>query len=209
MKDIPVFTTENGVASLTLREIPFQKKAYITLQATQCPEELLQECIQFCTMAGAERVYATGHVCLESRPIYTSVIQMQCLRSKICETDASLFPVQDQTCGDFLRIYNEKVLRIPNAASLSDTQARQIQDGYFVHRNGTLLGVGRASGNRIDFLAAVVPGAGQDVLAALCHALTEETIVLEVASANEKAVALYTRMGFVPTKEIKRWYCVK
>ena len=43
MKDIPVFTTENGAASLILREIPYRKRAHIRLQATREPEALLEE----------------------------------------------------------------------------------------------------------------------------------------------------------------------
>ncbi len=39
MRDIPVFSTENGVASLGLREIPYSAEAYITLQDTQAPAE--------------------------------------------------------------------------------------------------------------------------------------------------------------------------
>jgi hypothetical protein len=32
MRDIPMFTTEYGVASLVLKEIPYQAAAYITIQ---------------------------------------------------------------------------------------------------------------------------------------------------------------------------------
>jgi len=35
MRDIPVFTTQYGVASLVLKEIPYKKRAHITLQATR------------------------------------------------------------------------------------------------------------------------------------------------------------------------------
>ena len=43
MKDIPVFTTENGAASLILREIPYQQSAYIILRDTREPEKLTAE----------------------------------------------------------------------------------------------------------------------------------------------------------------------
>ena len=42
MKDFPVFTTEYGVASLILKEIPYQGTAYITLQDSLEPEKLLE-----------------------------------------------------------------------------------------------------------------------------------------------------------------------
>ena len=58
MKDFPVFTTENGVASLVLKEIPYRRCAYIILRDSLEPEALLAECISFCRACGAERVFA-------------------------------------------------------------------------------------------------------------------------------------------------------
>ena len=48
MRDLPMFTTEFGVASLILKEIPYREEAYILVQSTQEPEKLLRECIDFC-----------------------------------------------------------------------------------------------------------------------------------------------------------------
>ena len=48
MKDLPLFTTEHGVASLVLKEIPYQKTAYIILRDSLEPEALLKECADFC-----------------------------------------------------------------------------------------------------------------------------------------------------------------
>ena len=84
-----------------------------------------------------------------------------------------------------------------------------IMEGIFVHRNGELLGIGRASGEKIDLVIAAKRGAGFDVMCALRHALSADTAVLEVASVNEKAIRLYSRMGFVPSKELSRWYQVR
>ena len=50
MKDFPVFTTEHGVASLVLKEIPYQGAAYITLRDSLEPELLLEDCLQFCRL---------------------------------------------------------------------------------------------------------------------------------------------------------------
>lgn len=79
-------------------------------------------------------------------------------------------------------------------------------DGYFIHREKTLLGIGRASGDRLDALISCVPGAGRRVLLALSRAISEELITLEVASANANAVRLYSDLGFVTTDELSRWY---
>ena len=61
MRDFPVFTTENGVGSLVLKEIPYRKVAYITIQDSLFPEAFLSECVDFCRAVGAERIYACGH----------------------------------------------------------------------------------------------------------------------------------------------------
>jgi GNAT superfamily N-acetyltransferase len=82
-------------------------------------------------------------------------------------------------------------------------------DGYFVHRDGKLLGIGKAAGDFIDTVIAVEPGAGETVVRALASILTEDTVKLWVASANTRAIGLYERMGFVTVKELSRWYLVK
>ena len=211
MKDFPVFTTEHGVASLVLKEIPYQGAAYITLRDSLEPELLLEECLQFCKLCGAERVYATGHEILEKRPLYTAMWQMRCLKDRLPDTDAALWPVQDSTVSRWQALYNEKVVKLPNGAWMSQKDAEQMLqkgDGYFVHRGQQLLGIGRASGQTLDFLAAFQPGAGEDVVCALAHALTGDDAVLTVASTNEKAINLYQRLGFVKNQELSRWYVV-
>lgn len=209
MKDIPVFPTEFGVASLVLKEIPYQGAAYITIQSSQDPEQLLEECVGFCRACGAERFYATGHPCLEQKPLYTAVWEMQCPRQSLPDTDAALWPVQQETLEQWRQIYNQKVVHVPNGAWMSELQGREMLqkgDGYFVHRGQTLLGIGRASSDRIDWVASVNPGAGREVVCALAHALTEDTVTLTVASENKKAVRLYRSLGFVPCREISKWY---
>ena len=65
MKDIPVFHTEYGVASLFLREIPYRKRAHIKIQSSLEPDKLLEECIGFCRACGAEWIDAAGDPFLE------------------------------------------------------------------------------------------------------------------------------------------------
>lgn len=211
MKDIPVFTTENGAASLTLKDIPYRQEAYIKLQSSLAPLALLEECVAFCRMCGAERIYASGDPVLEDYPLHTAVLRMQCHIGALPDTDAALFPVQQQTLTQWLAIYNEKMASVPNAAWMTENDGKTMLaagEGYFVHRNGALLGIGRASAGKIGAIAAAVPGAGKDVVCALCHALTTDTAYLEAASANERAIRLYERLGFVKTAELSRWYRV-
>lgn len=78
MKNIPMFTTENGVASLILQEIPYRREAYVHIRCTAAPELLFRECFDFCKMAGAEKIYFTGHPLLETRyPFHTSVLRLR------------------------------------------------------------------------------------------------------------------------------------
>lgn len=211
MKDIPVFTTEFGVASLTLREIPYQGAAYIRLQDSREPERLLSECVTFCRMAGSEEIYAAGDPCLTTRPFHTAIWQMTCPREALEPGDGALFPVTEATADRFQALYNGKIPKIPNAAWMDgNDKARMLRDaeGYFVHDRGRLLGIGRVSGEELRFLAALEPGAGERVLRTLAGALTGDRCVLEVASENTKAVALYQRLGFVKVRELSRWYRV-
>ena len=211
MKNLPVFTTQNGVASLTLQEIPTQGCAYIHLQSALEPEELLDDCVGFCRMVGANQIYAKGHPILEKYSFYTAIWEMRCAIESLEDTDAALWPVQEETAGKFREIYNEKIRRIPNAAWMTEKEAKRIAasgEGYFVHRGDLLLGVGIIDGGEIRFVASLTKGAGADIMRALAHGITGEQIVLQVASENHKAIQLYEQLGFVKTREISRWYRV-
>lgn len=209
MKDIPVFTTEFGVASLILKEIPYRQEAYIRIQTTQQPQELLKECISFCRMCGAEKNYATGHSTLEGYPLHTAVVMMCAQRDSLPQTDAALFPVIPENLEQWRSIYNARMAQVPNASWMTQRDAQELlqtKDAYFVHRGGELLGIGRAAGDTIHVVAAVKPGSGRDVIAALGALITEDTVRLTVAEANIRAVKLYEKTGFLKTRELSRWY---
>lgn len=212
MKDFPVFTTEHGVASLILKQIPYLGTSYVILRDSLEPGLLARECGDFCRACGAEEIYASGHPVLEKYPFFTAMWEMSCLRENLPDTDAALWPVQEGTLPRWLEIYNEKVRRVPNGAWMTRADGRSMLekgDGYFIHRGESLLGIGRASADRIDWVASILPGAGPDVVKALAHAVTEDTVTLSVASVNPKAVWLYTQLGFLKTKEISRWYRIR
>lgn len=212
MRDIPVFTTEYGVASLFLREIPYRGRAHIKIQSSLDPEKLLEECVGFCRACGADWIDAAGHAYLEHYPMITALNTMQCSIDRFPETDACLFPVTEETVQRWLDTYNERMADIPNAAFMDSSDGREMLkkgDGYFIHRDGKLLGIGRASGGFLDTVISVVPGMGETVVLALVSLLTEDTVKLLVASENHRAVRLYERMGFVKVQEVSRWYRVR
>ena len=209
MRDFPVFTTENGVGSLVLKEIPYSGIAYVTIHDSSFPTEFLKECLDFCRAVGATKVYATGHETLEVYPLYTSVIKMTAPWEVIPETDACLFPVTQSTLARWREIYNDRMKNVDNAAYMSEKAGREMLtrgDGYFVHLNGELFGIGIASDDRIACVAAVIPGKGKDVVCALAHALMCDRVELNVASTNHRAIRLYESLGFIKTAEVSRWY---
>lgn len=211
MKDFPVFTTEFGVASLVLKEIPYQKKAYIIIRDALEPDKLLSECVSFCCMAGAERICAAGHEMLAQYPLYTAVYGMRGEAKVDPDMLESLFPVTEETVYRWRSIYNEKMRGVDNAATLTAADEKQIvQSGgaYFVHHDGELLGIGWLEDVKLLAVAAVKPGTGVRVMNTLMSLVEGAQMELEVASTNERAIRLYEKLGFIKLKEISRWYAV-
>lgn len=211
MKDFPIFTTEYGVASLVLKEIPYKEEAYIILLAADQPDELLAECVGFCRACGGARIFATGHDALERYPLQTAVLEMRGEAAADEEKTACLFPVTEQTVGRWRQICNERMRGVDNAATLESRDEKKILasgGAYFVHEDGELLGVGWIENGELLVVAAVKPGAGERVLRTLFSMMPGAELTLQVASTNERAIRLYERLGFVKTKEISRWYRV-
>lgn len=212
MRDIPVFTTEYGVASLILKEIPYKQLAFVHIQDVQ-PEGLeahLHECVTFCRMAGAERVLAKGHEGLEKYPLHSIVCKMS-MPLEVREPEANLWPVTQETVKRWRELYNEAMGKVDNHATMTALdEAKILQSGgaYFVHREGVLLGIGWLEGNELLALASTVPGMGETVARTLFTAVSSDRITLEVVSTNQRAIRLYERMGFVKVGEVSRWYSV-
>lgn len=213
MKDFPVFTTEYGVASLTLKEIPYRQEAYIRVQDVQPGQlkPLLEECVSFCRMAGAERVYAGGYADLDAWPLYTVLYEMRGTAWRDPEKLESLFPVTEATVSRWRRLHNERMRGVDNAGTLEARDEKRILESggaYFVHREGELLGIGWLENGKLLAAASVRPGAGERVMHTLMSLAEGSQLILEVASTNEKAIRLYEKLGFWKTAEIFRWYQV-
>ena len=118
MKDFPCFATDDGVASLILKEIPYRQEAYIRFQDVQ-PGRLapfLEECVSFCRMAGAEKIYAQGHRELARYPLHAAVYEM---RGKAWVDTAlleNIFPVTEATAETWRRLCNARMRGVDCAA---------------------------------------------------------------------------------------------
>jgi len=211
MRDIPIFTTDYGVASLLLKEIPYKHIAYVKVQDVQPGqiEALLEECVGFCRAAGAEAVFAFGSGELERYPLYCSVLEMS--GSSNIEYDGCLWPVTAETVSQWREIYNTRMADVDNAATMTAQDEKRIVESagaYFVHRNGVLLGVGWVEDKEVLCIASVIPGEGKNVLGALLSVADGDQAVLRVASTNSRAISLYEKMGFICTSEKSRFYRV-
>lgn len=206
-----MFTTEYGIASLILAEIPYRQTAYIRIQSCLPGEfdNLLSECRAFCRACGAEKIFATGDDQLEKYPLYNIIYEM---RGRFSEgIQANLWPVTEETLDTWRQIANKRMKGVDNSATITASYAKKLLDeggAYFVHENDELLGVGLVQDNIMHLIAATKPGAGERVLRTLLSLCPQEQICLEVASTNHHAIRLYERLGFLKTGEKSRWYQV-
>ena len=211
MKDIPLFTTESGVADLLLKEVPYRETAYVRIHSVREGEllPLLRECRSFCRMVGAEHIYAAGSEALESFPLYTSVLEFRGTAQTASGKMANLFPVTEQTVSRWRCIYNERMRGVDNAATLESRDEQKIVSSggaYFVHDSGELMGIGWLEDTKLLAMASVKPGAGEMVMHSLMSLVEGSSMTLEAASTNFRAIRLYEKLGFIPVREISSWY---
>lgn len=208
MRDIPVFTTQNGVASLILKNIPYCADAYIQIQDASDTDALLLECVDFCKAVGAERVFASN-VCGElGLSLFTEVWEMSAAIDHLPDTEAIACPVVESDLEQWRQTYNLHMKDVPTAAYLSAEDIKSMNNQiYYVYNKDIIIGLGIASGGRIDGIVSLYRGKGQGVFCALCKVMDTERVLLEVASENKRAISLYRRLGFEKTAVLNRWYC--
>ena len=114
--------------------------------------------------------------------------------------------------GKWRSICNERMRCVDNAATQEARDEKEILasgGAYFVHRDGELLGIGWIRDNMLLAVATVQRGAGERVMHTMMSLMPGQSMTLEVASTNERAIRLYEKLGFVITREISRWYRVQ
>ena len=212
MRDFPVFTTDFGVATLVLKEVPYKEVAYIIIQSALQPEELLKECVSFCRAVGAEKIYARGHETVEQYPLHTVIYEMCGEISVREELVENIWPVTEETVGKWRELVNQRMREIDNSATLEQKDEQEILSkggAYFVHRAGEVLGIGWIVEDEVLLLAATQKGMGERVLHTLLSATRLEQLRLDVVSTNERAIRFYERLGLIKTGEKHRWYRVR
>ena len=213
MKDIPIFTGENGVATLILREIPHQQRAYVMLRTVWRLQPFLAECRDFCRMAGAESVYVMGQEDLSNLPFVHAMERWTCRRADLppLVEPVDLTPLDDSNRETFRTLYNRLFAQIPNAATCTPQEVERIQReerAALAVVEGQIAGLAQWTDGRLEAIG-VEPefrGLGYRLALTVLHRMTTETVELQVSSANQRALALYQRLGFTKTETLSRWY---
>ena len=216
MKDIPMFTGTHGLASLVLKEIAVSGRAYVVVRAiwNGQTEAFLQECLSFCCAVGAEQVYASyGSEALPAAHAY-DMIAMELEKEKLPTGDpVELEPLTPENGQAFLDIYNTCFREMAGASTYGKEDLNRLFDtdcAFLAKKEGKYAGIAEISETGLESIA-VLPefkGLGYHIALTVLPMVPRKTVRLKVASTNEKALALYTRLGFTRRETVSRWYCL-
>ncbi len=219
MKNIPIFTGSTGTASLILEQIPYQRRAYVTLRSVLPGglETLLAECRAFCVQAGAARVLVSADEPLDFLPHVHDMLELVCRKAALPplrDAPVALERVTEENGEDFLRCYNRLFSALDNAATYTRAGlARLLQEreAYFALCGGERAGIGELGKNELRAIG-VLPafrGLGYPLALTLLNRLDGPKLTLCVSSSNERALNLYDRLGFHVRRTLSRWYLLK
>ncbi len=200
MKDIPIFTGCDGIATLILSQIPYRGEAFVMVRSVFTTlDACLRECESFCRAVGAEWVYFSGNADFSAHPIFASIIEREILRTDLPETTAKAVPavVPEQ----WAELYNDRFKNVPAAR-----YCRTAENAYVIEKDGKMIGIGQAEGNTIRSVAALEKGSGADCVCALAALCDTEKIRLLCAEQNFSAMRLYDRLGFSRGERKEIWY---
>lgn len=214
MKDIPVFTASNGIATLILREIPHSGRAYVLLRAVWTnPADLLDECCGFCRACGAEEIYAAWDA--EELPAQHAydLLEMTCPKADLPQPTQSVRLVE--LCPDngkqYLDIYNRCFQSVPGAQTYGNQDLQRLYGedlAYLAEVDGQFAGIAEISKDALEGIG-VLPefhGLGYHLALEVFARIPSAILHLKVASTNERALSLYDRLGFHVHGVAHRWY---
>ena len=217
MKNIPIFTASNGMASLILREIPYSGRAYVMVRAVWRGETaaLLSECGQFCRAAGAEAVYASRE--LEELPANHAydMVELRCRRADLPLPDRplKLEPLSLENAAAYLEIYNRCFRDIPGATAYDRKDMERLMGknlAFLVREAGRYAAVAELDPRGLAGVA-VLPecrglGLGRNLTLSALRLLDGPELTLKTASTNRAALALYHSLGFGGDRITSRWW---
>lgn len=215
LKDIPIFTTPTGTASLILREIPYQKTAYV-LARSVLPggmRPMLSDCLSFCVQAGAERVWASAEDPLDFLPHVHDMLELSRPKASLPapEPPVDLAPLTVENFPDYRACYNRLFAAVPNAATCREADAARLLSrgsAFLARVDGALAGIGELDGGELRAVG-VLPkfhGLGYRLTLTLLQRAAGPDLFLRCSSANERALRLYDRLGFHVKRVVSRWY---
>ena len=215
MKNIPMFTSAYGLATLILKEIPWNGHAYILIRSVWNGQiaELLEECRGFCRAVGAEEICASWET--ETLPAVHAfdMLEMTCPKAELPmpQRTVELEQVTPETAEDYLRIYNQCFRQVPAAASYDKKSLQPLYGeelAWLARVDGSFAAVAEISREGLEGVA-VLPefrGLGYDLLCTVLPMVPSLQVKLKVASTNSQAIRLYERLGFAETGVQRRWY---
>ena len=112
MRDIPLFTATDGMATLIFHEIPFRGEADVWIRSVfGSLDGLMQECAGFCRAAGAQKVYFSGEIDFGDRPVHARLIYRSVDKSTLPTTRAVARPLHNETA--WLEHYRRAFRAVP------------------------------------------------------------------------------------------------
>ena len=200
MRDIPLFTVTDGMATLILHEIPFRQEAYVWIRTVfGSVEGLVKECTGFCRSAGADRIYFSGDMDLSAFPVHARLIYRSVDRSTLPTTQAVALPSEKEDL--WLEHYRRSFLPVPVAQSTPSPEGR-----YDIFIDGKLIGIGQIQGGMLMSIASLEKGLGTDCLCALAAHSIGTKLRLVCAEENLRAMKFYDKLGFSKEDVKEVWY---
>ena len=201
MKDIPVFSCPDGIATLILREVPFRGEGYILVRGVfGTLEGLLAECAAF----AAPQVRSGCSP--RAKRIFPAIRPPSAFSGA-----ARLVPVTEETAADWAREYNARFRAVPAAESCSPAEERALAAGgeaLWIWDGAERIGLGRVRGGELLAVAALQPGAGERCVRALAARCAGPEVRLTCAEENTRAMRLYDRLGFSRGAEERVWFSI-